>query len=187
MRGVTGTPLRLLGMAQLAIGIGEQGTSKMWFPVVPDNYIGCDILLGCDVLGQAQLTWDHHQGTLTWGGTLHPARYVARRHGKVERVHLQKEALESLMPTLRVHTPVEIPLLKTAWCPVNVPEIPGTDLLVFPHHGPFPEFVTRVTESRQVFIPLYNSHKRSRHFKPGTIWAHTKEQRKLNRRPMKLT
>ncbi len=84
LQGVTGSPLRILEMVDLEIGIGEQGPSRLWLPIVPDNCIGIDILLGCDVLGQAPMTWNHKQGTLVWGDTLHPIRYIAKRHGKVE-------------------------------------------------------------------------------------------------------
>ncbi len=46
LQGVTGDPLRLLGRVLLEIGVGEQGTTKMWLPEVPDNYLGFEILLG---------------------------------------------------------------------------------------------------------------------------------------------
>ncbi len=71
-------------MVRLEIGIGEQGTCRLWLPFVPDNYVGNNILLGCDVLGQTPMTWNHKQGTLVWGGKLHTIRYIAKRHGKFE-------------------------------------------------------------------------------------------------------
>ncbi len=91
-----------------------------------------DILLGCDVLGQAPMTWNHKQVTLVWGGTLHPIRYIAKRHGKVERVRVVSETIETFRPTLRVNTPIEIPSFQTELYPLTVSELPGTVLLVSP-------------------------------------------------------
>ncbi len=93
-------------MVRLEIGIGEQGTSRLWLPVVLDNYIRNDILLGCDVSGQAPMTWNHKQSTPVWGGTLHPIRYIAKRHGKVKRVRVVPETIETFRPTLRVNTQI---------------------------------------------------------------------------------
>lgn len=168
LQGVTGSPLRILGMVCLEIGIGEQGTSKLWLPVVPDNYIENDILLGCDVLGQAPMTWNHKQGTLVWGGTLHPIRYVAKRHSEVERVRIVPETIEPFRPTLRVNNPIEIPSFQTELYPLTVSELPGTILLVSPHQTPRHDFVCRVTEERQVFVPLYNPNKTHQIFRKGT-------------------
>ncbi len=155
-------------MVHLEIGIGEQDTLGLWLPVVPDNYIGNDILLGCDVLGQAPMTWNHKQGTLVWGGTLHPIHYIAKQHGKVERVRVVPETIESFRPTLRVNTPIEIPSIQTELYPLTVSELPGTVLLVSPHQTPSHEFVCRVIEERQVFISLYNPNKTHQILRKGT-------------------
>ncbi len=50
LQGVTGSPLRVLGMVWLEIGVGGTEVHKQWFPVVPDHYFSVDVLLGCDVL-----------------------------------------------------------------------------------------------------------------------------------------
>ncbi len=152
----------------LEIGIGEQGTFRLWLPVVPDNYIGNDILLGCDVLGQAPMTWSNKQGTLVWGGTLHPMRYIAKRHGKVERVRVVPVTIEAFRPTLRVKTPIKIPSFQTELYPLTLSELPGTVLLVSPHQTPSHEFGCRVTEERQVFVPLYNPIKTHQILRKGT-------------------
>ncbi len=37
------------------VSIEENNVAKQWFPVVPENYLSNDLLLGCDVFGQAPL------------------------------------------------------------------------------------------------------------------------------------
>ncbi len=53
LQAVTGTPLHIFGMVNLEIGVGDYKVCKQWVPVVPDHYLGTDVLLGVDVLGQA--------------------------------------------------------------------------------------------------------------------------------------
>ncbi len=55
VKGVTGTPHRVLGMVFLPLMARQSKVVKLWFPVVPDNNLSND-LLGCDVLYQATLT-----------------------------------------------------------------------------------------------------------------------------------
>ncbi len=59
---------------------------KQWFPVVPDNYLDSDLLLGCDVLGQASLTWNQSNCLMLWGNATYPMLRVAKKPGKAERV-----------------------------------------------------------------------------------------------------
>ncbi len=54
LQGVTGSPLRILGMIWLEIGVGEDHVHKQWFPVVPNSYLDADLLLGTDVLSRRQ-------------------------------------------------------------------------------------------------------------------------------------
>lgn len=56
LQGVTGSPLRFLGVAWLEIAVGDEKVSKQWLSVVPDSYLSSDLLLGCEVLGQEPLT-----------------------------------------------------------------------------------------------------------------------------------
>ncbi len=58
LQGVTRSPLRVLGMTWLEIGVGETKVHKQRFKVVPDHYFSVDLLLGCDVLCQAPLSWE---------------------------------------------------------------------------------------------------------------------------------
>ncbi len=57
LQGVTGSPLRILGMILLEIGVGEDHVHKQWFPVVPNSYLDADLLLGTDVLSRTLFTW----------------------------------------------------------------------------------------------------------------------------------
>ncbi len=58
LQGVTGSPLRILSMVWLEIGVGEDHVHKQWFPVVQNSYLDADLLLGTDVLSRAPFTWN---------------------------------------------------------------------------------------------------------------------------------
>ncbi len=45
LQGVTGSPLRVLGMVRLEVEIGGDKKIKQWFPVVPNKYLEADVLL----------------------------------------------------------------------------------------------------------------------------------------------
>ena len=57
LQGVTENPLRILGMVWLKVAVDDGEIVERWFPVVPDNYVSTDILLGCDLLELAPVTW----------------------------------------------------------------------------------------------------------------------------------
>ncbi len=57
LQGVTGHSLRLLGMTWTEIGVGDKMLGKQYLPIVPDNCLNTDLLLGGDILGQATMTW----------------------------------------------------------------------------------------------------------------------------------
>ncbi len=44
LQGVTGLPLRILGIVWLEIGVGEDHVHKQWFPVVPNSYLDADLM-----------------------------------------------------------------------------------------------------------------------------------------------
>ncbi len=88
LQGVTGDPLHILGMAWVELGIGDKKTSKQWLPVIPDEYLQTDLLLGCDILGQATMTWCHAKRLLVWGGTPYVVNLVRKHHRQVEKVRV---------------------------------------------------------------------------------------------------
>ncbi len=61
LQGVTGSPLRILGMVWLEIGVGKDHVHKQWFPVVPNSYLDADLLLGTDVLSRAPIYLERKQ------------------------------------------------------------------------------------------------------------------------------
>ncbi len=63
--GVTGSPFRILRMVFPHVMVGQGKVTKQWFPVMPDNYLSTDLLLGCNVLRQATHMWDHQKGILS--------------------------------------------------------------------------------------------------------------------------
>ncbi len=78
LQGVTEDPLRILGMSWVEVGKGDNKVSKQYFPVIPDEYLQIDLLLGCDNLGQATMTWCHAKRLLVWGGTLYVVNLVRK-------------------------------------------------------------------------------------------------------------
>ncbi len=69
LQGVTGDPLRILGMTWVELGVGDKKVCKQWLPVIPDTYLQTDLLLGCDILSQATMSWCHSKNLLVWGNT----------------------------------------------------------------------------------------------------------------------
>ena len=155
-------------MVLLEIGIGDLETCKLWLPVVPDNYISTDLLLGCDVLGQAPMTWDQGRGILIWGGTPHPVRYIPKKIGKVDRIQRMPGPLREHTTQLRVKDQVSIPAFQSLFCSFSVEEIPGTTVLIHPVSPLDQDFVTTVTTDGQVYVPLYNPRKSQLGYKKGT-------------------
>ncbi len=72
--------------AGLEIGVGDHNVCKQWFPVVPDHYLGTDVLLGVDVLGQAPMTWIHSTKLLVWADTPYPVGKIIKRPHHVEKI-----------------------------------------------------------------------------------------------------
>ncbi len=86
LTGVAGSPLRILGSKFLEVSIGQVKVHKQWFPVVRDNYLSTDLLLGCDVSGQSSFLRDHSKKLMYWGNAPYVIRLVAKRKGKVETI-----------------------------------------------------------------------------------------------------
>ncbi len=85
-QGVTGSPLRILGMIWLETGVGKDHVHKQWFPVVPNSYLDADLLLGADVLSRTPFTWDGSKNIIVWGKSSYVISHIRRQRGKVERV-----------------------------------------------------------------------------------------------------
>ena len=78
LRGVTGKPLRILGAVRPTISIGYQVEKSQWIPVVPDEYLDTDMLLGLDLLSVTPLKWDAPKGIVVWGDASYPSRSIPR-------------------------------------------------------------------------------------------------------------
>ncbi len=68
----------------MEIGVGQSKTKKQWFPVVTNNYISTDLLLGSDVLDQAQLKWNGKKSVMMWGNASYIVHHVKKQRSKVE-------------------------------------------------------------------------------------------------------
>ncbi len=86
LQGVTGSPLRILGMVSLEIGVGDDHVNKQWSPLVPNSYLDADLLLGTDVLSRKPFTWNGERNIMVWGNAPYVISHIKRQKGKVERV-----------------------------------------------------------------------------------------------------
>ncbi len=86
---------------------------KQWFPVVTDTNLATDMLLGCDVLGQAPLIWQGKKRVLMWGNTPYVVNHIPKQKARVSRVKIapvvSKDYLSALISLL--------PLFHDAWHP----------------------------------------------------------------------
>ncbi len=136
LQWVTVDPLQILCMAWIELGIGDKKTSKQWLPVFPDEYLQTDLLLGCDLLGQATMTWSHAKRLLIWEGTPYVVNLVRKHHRQVERVRVISPHPNDTGPeqkrSLRVKAALIIPPYQSCLVPIPVEEEPGTTVIVYP-------------------------------------------------------
>ncbi len=181
LQGVTGAPLRILGMWKAKVGVGDHKICERYFPVLPNSYLSCDALLGCDVLSQATLVWDGPKHAIVWGGTPYIVYHIRRWKKTVSRVQscpveLDKPHQKFIQVSLKA--PVQLDPYQTKFVPVTVPEMPGSTLLMYPqprfcHHGH--PFIVNVTSEQSIYVPLVNSTRKQKTFRKGTIVASYEE------------
>lgn len=119
LQGVTGAPLGILRMLWAEVGVRNDHIRKQWLPVVPESYLSPDILLECDVLGQAPLTWDGKWRVMVWGNTPYVVNHIPRQRNKVEWVKLDPVDVSKpsqSFPQINLLHPEKLPLIKHALC-----------------------------------------------------------------------
>ena len=92
--GVSGHSLTILGMARFTIDIGVEKLMEMWMPVVPDNYLTAEMLLGTDVITESDLTWKAKQRIVEWGKQIYPVALVRTKKNAVSNI--QKGGLREI-------------------------------------------------------------------------------------------
>ncbi len=124
LQGVTGSPLRILGMIWLEIGVGEDHVHKQWFPVVPNSYLDADLLLGTDVLSRAPFTWNGNKNLIVWGNASYVISHIRRQKGKVERVRATPLNLNQIdqVKDIRLTKSIRMEPYQTQFLPIPVPE-----------------------------------------------------------------
>ena len=176
LQGVTGKPLRILGAVFLEIGIGQEKVHKQWFPVVPDNYLSTELLLGCDVLGQSPFTCNQQKGLMFWGNAPYVIHKIPKRKGKVERITQIPPPVSTSPPTKNLHilNRVILPPYQTQFVPISVEEPPGTTIIVHPQgkvsRSTHP-FCATVESTQTVPCPFANYSKSAKTFKVGTFFG----------------
>ena len=86
LQGVTGSPLRILGIVWLEIGVGDDHVHKQWFLVVLNSYLDADVLLDVDVLARPPFHWNGKTNIIVWGDTPYVISHIKRQKEKVERI-----------------------------------------------------------------------------------------------------
>ena len=157
-------------MVELKITVGGGKVSNRRVPVVPDQYLSSELLLGCDILGKAPLTWNHQDQTLIWGNELFPIHFI-RPKNQVEKITVVPAPTQKVNQ-LRVRQKFELSPFKTKFFPIKVEEQPGTTLVIHPDKNmkavPFP-FVTTVNSQGEIYFPNENFSKKSIKISPGTL------------------
>ena len=157
LQGVTGSPLRVIGSVRINLAVGFKRVITPWVPVVPDNYLTTDLLLGVDVLGYAPLKWDAPNRCVEWGDAVYPIRHKHQATNpakSVKRVKSDRVKRNVDYPrALRVTSKIAFPPKHNQPCYVKTKEQPGTTLLVEPYPRPrqlcFP-YVVRVRGDQHI-------------------------------------
>ncbi len=177
LQGVTGSPLRVLGMVRLEVETGGDKKIKQCFPVVPNKYLEADILLGCDLLGQTTLVWDNKQGLMIWGDTPYMVNQMKRKQKKVSKVHRvpTPQTPQVTNHYFHTHQNISIPPYTSGFYEIKVKGTPGEELIIYPQgrltHNSHP-FVTRIDDHGLIKVPVVNNSKKQVVHRVGTIIGH---------------
>ena len=72
-------------MLFVEVEVGNLKTVKQWVAVVPDEYIGMEVLLGCDILGHDKYSVDARRRIMVWGGAPYVVIFIQLLKRHVER------------------------------------------------------------------------------------------------------
>ena len=86
-----GSPLKILGMTKITVGIGNKEKYTLWVSVVPDSYLDRDLLVGCDVLSRDDLTWKAGTKEMIWGGQKYDVAHVRGAVKRIRRVNVEHQ------------------------------------------------------------------------------------------------
>ncbi len=143
--------------------------------MVPNSYLSCDALLGCDVLSQATLVWDGPKRAIVCGDTPYVVYHIRRRKNTVSRVKscpVELNKPHQKFNQVSLKAPVQLDPYQALFIPVVVPETSESTLLVYPQprfcHNSHP-FIVNVTSEQSIYVPLDNSTKKQKTFRKGTI------------------
>ena len=175
LQGVTGSPLRILGMVNTEINIGNEKVCRRWFPVVPDSYISVDLLLGCDILNQAKFCWDATNNVMVWGDASYIVHHISRNKKNVCRVREDPVTLKENpegCTQIHVKLPLSIGPYQSKFTPIPVKEAPDTTLIIYPQPRFFQNTkpcLVKVNEENNILLPLMNHSKKEKTYNKGTI------------------
>ncbi len=174
LQGVTGSPLRIIGMVWLKIGVGNDHEYQQWVPVVPNRYLDAELLLGTDILGRASFQWKGNSDIIIWGDATYVVGHVKRQKGKVEKIqHISLPVIrDDVNKNVNLTKPISLEPYHSQFIPIQVNEKPNTTLLIHsqPHvsHNSLP-FLTKVNADNKIYLPFVNNTKGVKQFKIGTL------------------
>lgn len=171
---VSGTPLKVLGMARVSVSVGDQEIYPSWISVVPDGYINRDILLGCDIIHRSDLVWKTQNRVMVWGGFAYDVAHVRTVVQSVKVVNM-KPKTNTNVKLVPLKTKVRLEPYQSKVISVNVKVAPDSCLVVKPverYSSQSIEMVVRVNSEGKIPVVIDNPSKVGIQLKPGTVVAH---------------
>ena len=171
---VNGSQLQQLGMTKINLHVGDQRILTRWVPVVPDSYLNRDMLLGCDVLGTADLTWKKRRRIIVWGGHTYDVAHIRTPVGHIRAVKKLSSPSPTLENAVQLKEYARLQPYQSKIVHVAVKAEPNANLIVTTQskfaEQPSAMLVT-VSAKKTIPVVIDNRTKVRRILKPGTIIA----------------
>lgn len=176
LKGVNGSPLRILGTVLVEIGIGLKGISKQHVPVVPDHYLNADLLLGCDILNQSSYLMDQPNKVFYWGQAPYAVKVTRKSKHEIKRVTHLSPPVQDPSSHHNVHVPFTVQLqpYQTKFIPLPIKEAPGATVIIYPQgkiNANTHPYCGVVDENQTVPCPFINSSKVPQKYKTGMLFG----------------
>ncbi len=166
LQGVTGTPLRVIGMVWLEVRLGNDHTHRQWVPGVPNRYLDVELLLGTDIIRKSHFQWNGKADQITWGNATYVVGHIKRQRSKVERIQsipsspIHGNSNRSSNMNINLIKPVVMEPYSSNFVPLQVKGTPNDTILVHPHlsvcHTSLP-LLTKVNTHQVIWFPLSNT------------------------------
>ena len=172
LMGVTQAVVPVLGSVYVRVHIGKRVVTHLFY-IVPDNLMDTEVLLGADILGVARLTWDRKKSIVIWNGITFLVRLLKMRPS-TKRIRNLKIVQPSNPSTdeIRLKKKIVLPPSSVGVYTVSVNEDVNTVLefeSVVKHSGAMNRLCLKVSNNKEVYLPLVNSTKGVVKLRIGTL------------------